>query len=584
MQPNQDQDDSSAGIDLNDYFKKKADNAQENSIGFEKKGNKQADEPSWKQVTGEVLTQAGLGAAQAFTWPADVIKLGALFNSLGEMNALEAEAAEDGIPFDRPAYIKGVMESSRYVPTQKGAEEAFEHFSGISLEPKSEWGRRARQGAALFTLGTGTIAKKALSAATGVATTLLAKSLGASEGAGELIGDVVSVSPQAIEKGVKALTKEGKTAEKFELPFLEYMQRQKAPTFGAKITANNERILNEKMKQSSAEALHKIIKDEIPLSRYRDNGVDLNEFAKFAYDATKVKAASNPQKLNMNPFISKIDQEITHIQRSAPNPSDAQIASIMLLNRERDALAGSAPTSEQLINQHMNYNSNLKSLYKKPEFSGAENEIRTTYEFLKKGLVETMERQGQADVANMFKASNKIYHDSLKLTQSENIIAKAFPDEGWNPKALNKLLNSSKGKILERNLGPRAIEDFREIANYGEQAQKKMRSLLTKGKGLNDAPSWGQLAPIVLFNSTLGKGLGFAKTIFEYANGVLLTRPATRKIYKRTLKNAAQGAFGALKKDFFQLEQEIEKQWGSVDNFMDNALLESNPVEPAHND
>lgn len=578
MQPELQQPEENDEFDLENYKTKRDQDMESDVFDMEAEKANAAQEPSWKQTVGEFFTQLGLGAAQAFTWPADVIKLGALTTSLGDMNTIEAEAAEQGIPFDKKAYVKGVMEASRFVPTQKDAEKAFEEISGISLEPETEIGKRTRQGAAIFALTPGGISRKATSAATGILSTEIAKGLGVGEGKAELIGDIASVSPNLLQKGARTLSaeaaKEAKIAERFELPFLQYMTKEKAPLLGAKITANNERIIRENFKESTYQALNKIVKNEIPLSKLRDKGVNLNEFAKSAYDATLLKAQQHYELLNTTPLINSIDKRINQIRAKAPNPSEAQQTSINLLERERNALEGANPTSEQLINQHFNYNQNLKSIYKKPEFTGAEDEIRTTYEFLKKGLLDTIEKQGNKDVAHMFRASNHIYHESSKLAQSENMLAKAFPEEGWNAKSINKILNSRKGPILERNLGKKAVEEIREIANYGERAQEKMQKFITKSKGLEEIPTWGQLAPLILFHGPLAKAVGFAKPITGWVNGWLLTRPATRKAYGNILRNAAKGSFSPMKKDFAKLEESINQEWGDVDTFMDSVMQE----------
>jgi hypothetical protein len=87
----------------------------------------------------------------------------------------------------------------------------------------------------------------------------------------------------------------------------------------------------------------------------------------------------------------------------------------------------------------------------------------------------------------------------------------------------------------------------------------------------NEVKSWGQLAPMVFLPHNLnGAMLAIARPVAKHIQGKLLTRPATREIYKLTLKHAAEGSFNLIKKDFANLEREIVKEWGTVDDFMDD--------------
>jgi hypothetical protein len=555
---------------------------QSRAFNMAEEAEKQSDNaPGFWGTVGDIFTQAGRGALKVFTWPADVIKLGMIGEGLSDIDELEEAFQKAGKPFDRQQYIKSVLEMSEFIPTQELAEQGLEKLTGISLEPKSEFGRRAKQFSELVGFTRGGLAKKLTSATTGVAATEALKAAGVGEGKAELIGDVASLSPSLVERAPRTLSKASteieKTAQKHALPFLEYMAREKEPIIKGRLYKNTEARLKDKFKLSTKEAINRIISNEIPMKRLRERGINLEALGEHAYQVTEQMARAKPKQINTDQIVKNIDREILRIKHLAPSPSDAQKAAIDLLERERDVMKVSQPSSEQLINQHKNYNADMKSIYKKPEFSGKEEQARKTYEFLKNELVDAMAQQGNADVANAFKAANKIYHETSKLKQTESLINKAFNGETYNPKKLDKLLASKNGNFLRRNMSAAAIKDLEEIAKYGKEAEEKISKFidLHNPSVINEIKTWGQLAPLVFLPHSLqGKILAVSRPVAKHVQGKLLTRDATREIYKTTLKHASEGSFNLLKKDFVNLEKEIAKEWGSVDDFIDDTLDE----------
>lgn len=541
-----------------------------------------ANEPSFMEKVGDFFVQAGRGALKAYTWPLDLLKLGMIGEGLSDLDELEETFAKAGKPFDRQDYIRSVFEQSQYIPSQELLEKSFEDVTGINItKPKSEPAKAIKQGAELFSFAPGKGINKLASAATGVATTQGLKAAGVGENKAEIIGDIASIGPQLVEKTAtkipQAAQKAQKTATQHSLPFLEFMVKEREPALKGRLLKNTEKRLQNEFHLTAKDALNKIVRNEIPIKRLRERGVNLDALAEHAYQVTESLARKHPKKLNTDQIVKNIDSEILRIQQLAPSPSDSQKAAIGLLEKERDILKIEKPTSEQLINQHKNYNADMKAIYKKPEFSGKEEQVRKTYEFLKNELVDTIEHQDSPDIANAFKAANKIYHEKQKLTQTESLLAKAFPGDTYNPKMLDKLLASKQGNFLRRNIGESAIKDLEDIAQYGKEAEQRMAKFidLRSPAVLEEVKQWGQLAPFVFLPHNLQAALlGLAKYTSRHVQGKLLTRPALRETYKLTLKHAAEGSFNLLKKDFANIEKEIAKEWGSVDAFMDDVMSE----------
>lgn len=540
----------------------------------------EAGKPTWAQTIGDVFVQSGRGVLKAFTWPADVLKAGMIGSALSGIDELEDEFERAGRPFNREELTKSVYNTAEFFPTQELAEKGIEKATGFSFEPKTELGRKAGQTAQIATLNPGSLAKKALAGATAAGTTYGLEQAGV-PGA-EIIGDVVGSSTSALRKVPKVISDKAKdslkTAQKHALPFLEYMNQENAPWIRGKLFKKTEERLKQEFNVSNKQALDKILTNEIPIKALKDKGINLDVMAEEAYTKAISQASKDPKLIKTDQIVKNIDQEIAYIKSKAPNPSDAQKTAIQILENERDILQVATMNSEQLINQYQNYNSNVKGIYRKPQFSGVEEEVRQTYKFLNEQLVQSLEHQGQKETATYFKEANKIYHAKSQLNQSESILSKAFDGGNYSPQKLQSILNSkNKRKFLERNLGKGAVQEIQDIAEYGVKATENIGNFIKLDSPfvLNEITTWGNLAPLVFMPGNLaGPLMTVARPIAERVQGKLLTRPALRETYKMTLKHAAEGQYNLLKKDFFKLEEGIAKEWGDTQTFIDEAMQE----------
>lgn len=576
--------DSLEMIDLEDESRKDDNEFESDLIDLDKaKEQDKKNEPSFTEKAADLFVQGGKGVLRAFTWPLDILKLGMIGEGLAGADELEELYFKAGKAdeFDRDAYIKDVLETSEFIPTQDFAEKQLEKGTGFSLKPKSELGNLVDQGATIATLSPGGALKKGASALTAMATTGTLKSLGVGDEKAELAGDLTSLGPQFIKKVPRMLSKEAKnleqTAQKHVLPFLEMMTRENAPRVKGKISEATSKNLKNEFKLSTEEAINKVQRNEFMLKRMQENGVNLEDLARHAYDQTERLAARNPKVFNTTPMVNNIEAEINRIKKLAPSPSEAQKTAIELLENQRDAMKVASPNSQQLVQQHKNYNADMKSIYKKPEFSGKQEEIRKSYEFLKKQTVDLMKNQGNQATAHSFEAANKIFHQKSMLEETQKILEKGFKNGEYSPKKLQSVLEGRDSKFLKRNMSPSAIQDIKDIAKYGVEAEKKMSQFIqiADPNVINSIASWGQLAPLLFLPSKAkGAALAIAKSLSERTQGKLLTSDATRNIYKATLKHAAEGSFQLLKKDFHLLEQAISKEYGDVDNFIDKMMEE----------
>jgi len=79
--------DDDFGIDLASYEKEKDENLEDSFIDMESYAQeKNEKKPGFWETAGDVFTQAGRGALKAFTWPADVLKLGMIGEGLSDLD------------------------------------------------------------------------------------------------------------------------------------------------------------------------------------------------------------------------------------------------------------------------------------------------------------------------------------------------------------------------------------------------------------------------------------------------------------------------------------------------------------------
>jgi len=540
----------------------------------------EAKEPTWWDAAKEAGLQSAAGLGQAYTWPLDMLKLAVIGEGLSDIDELEDAFKKAGKPFDRNKYIQTVMEQGEFIPTQELLERSIDEKFGTNIaEPKTKTGKFFNKLFFLGGLARGKgLGKAAKSGVTGATTTAALREAGAPELVAELGGDVTS-GLATLEKEARKFSPEiqkaVELADKRGLPLTEAIVRESLPEH-AKISPRRKKALEKNLGTSSEEAIQSIIEDKIPVAQLRKEGKDINALEDLAYENANELAAKYPEKMSTKELVSDIDREINRIKSLAPSPSEAQKASIRILENEKEALASSPANAAQLIQQTRNYNSNVKSIYRKAEYSGVEEEVKNTYAFLNDRIRNTIEREGAADVVAANRAANKLFAENASLARSEGIISKAFQNGEYKPKKLNQLLeNKNTGSQLRKDLGVDGVKELKQIAEYGQKAQIATSQFANSAKHKYKIGDWGPLAGFLLAKIPLvGAAAITAKPMWDYVRGYLLTRPASRKTYANIVKNAAQGSFSNMAKDFSTLEDQIIDDFGSIEEFMKQGVKE----------
>lgn len=107
-------------IDLESYAEQEAVDDMAGDIDMAEYADSPEDQSAtWWDVAKDVVVQPGLGLAAAFTWPADVLKIGMVGEALSDVDELEEAFKKEGKEFNKSEYLKNVAETSEFIPTQK---------------------------------------------------------------------------------------------------------------------------------------------------------------------------------------------------------------------------------------------------------------------------------------------------------------------------------------------------------------------------------------------------------------------------------------------------------------------------------
>lgn len=600
------EDEEEGTFNASDYLKEQQslEDAEDLEGTFSAKEYKESDEAkeaTWWDSLKEAGLQSAAGLGQAFTYPLDILKMAMIGEGLTDIDDLEEAFEKSGKPFDRNKYIQTVLEQGQFIPTQSMLEEYIDDKLRTNIEnPKTKTGKFFNK---LFFLGGlhrgKGVTKAAIGGATGATTTAVLKEAGVPEFVAELGGDVTG-GLATLEKQARNFTAEQKRimkiSEKHGLPLMEFMIGDTSGS-SAKISPKRKAAFEKDLGMTTEDAIGKIVEGKIPISKLREQGKDLQILEDEAYDIATELAKKHKSPMDTSEIISDIDREISRIKSLAPSPSEAQEAAIGVLETEKKKLTapikkapeilgtdgksiptpaqpkGKTASAEQLIEQTRNYNSNVKGIYKKAEFSGAEDEVKNVYAFLNDRIRNTIQNQGGEELVKAHKAANSIFAQNASLARTEGLLAQAFPNGEYSAKKLNQLINSKKGAILRRDIGEEGIKQLRDIAEYGQKAQKTTAQYANSAKHKFNIGDWGPLAGFILAKvPPAGAAAVAAKPMFDYVRGYMLTRPIARKTYANIMKNAANGSFKNMAKDFSILENEVIKEFGSMDDFMKQGI------------
>jgi hypothetical protein len=490
-----------------------------------------------------------------------------------EIEHLEKIAKREGVEFDKEAYMKAAETALKNIPTVSNIATKLEEKTGIPLEPKT-------------------------------GTQHLIRFL---SGFTKPSSEISKISPEA-----KAIQE---TAEEFKLPKYKGMELEKEPLIKPVIGEKKQLELTKKFDEASKKAIENIVEQKIPIKKMRENGINLEEAYTTAFKQTRATAEKmGNQSIDYNNVIRWINKEIKNIKSTSPSISDNQRAYINILKKEKNALlnppkiepakevskllsSSGEPllaakpekllpreikhaNADQILNQYQNFNSNIKSIWKKPEFTGTQNAVKNAYAGLKEQFIKSIEKTNP-ELAKELKFANKIFHETSKLNETEKIINKAF-ENGYNVNKLSKIIKTKRDRsFLERNIGKDGVKDLIKIAKYGEMAQEKVFNQLKNPMNIREYIE--KMTPLDLMLIVGYKGhiklpFTLSKAVVQRAQGYLFTRDTTRNNLINYLVEASK--LGKNPKGMInaatRLNKSIEDEFGSENELLEMSS-ENNP-------
>lgn len=561
------------------------------------------------------------GYLKKYTYPADILQLA----GVGE--ALDPEFIEDlqrihereGIPFDEAKYREKVAEAAKTFPTQANIERAVEERTGLPLQPKSTLDKLLNLAGTAGGFQQGSLVQKAIAAGTAPAVSELAQSLGVPESVADIGGLAVAGGAGAGKLAEKLLTPEQQTmrqiAGKHGLPTYGGMEVETPKITPVVSKGKQEKLASELSKKSEA-AIDEVISKQLPLNEAEKLGVSPEAVYERSYkrmDETakaidKEIAAGTKKPIDIQPVLNWIKKEVNKIEKSAPSLSTPDKVKLKILKDEYRSLSNKPQVSPpeavklldihgkplpvpkkgrtpkeinatQTIDQTRNYNENVRDLYKKPEFTGAQQEVRETYAQLNDQLQQAIRESGETDLARQLWFGNQVFHESSKVNQVQNILAPAL-EHGYSASKMATILRSkSNKKFLERSLGKGAVKDLIDIAHYGKQAEnlvfKRLKNPKTIGEYLTNLTPLK--ASLLFFKHAALPGVAMlgetTKGTSQRIAGLLFTKPATRRAYVGFLKGAMKGK-GSFTKASEELSKAIADEFGDEENLIKIASRE----------
>ena len=521
---------------------------------------------SLKEIPNNLAGQIALGFTQAVTSPLDLMKLMMQGAALESVDELQEIAEKEGKEFDYDKAKKKALEDvETSIPTLSMAEKWLQE-QGISTEPQ------------------GTVQK-------------------ITRGIAELTG----VTPRQMSLKRKSISPETKalqeTAEKHGLRKFEGMSNEKPPKITPLVTPEKEKKLAEELGETTKKAIDDMISQKIPVKKMRDQGVNLEDAYTTAYKSARKTASEMGDKpVDLSEMVKWIDSEIKRVKGISPSLGQSEQAYIKVLKKEKAGLTSKSNpkeiithgpegevirqvekskitqkplTAEQSLNQYQQFNDNVKGIYRKPEFAGAENAVRKAYGNLNEKLIWSIEKTNP-ELAKELKFANKIFHETSKLEQVEGILSKSFKN-GYSPKKLSTSLSNKRERaFLERNLGKDSINSLEDIAKYGQEAEKRVFANLKNPKTAKEylekmTPL--QLGLIIGYKGHVGLPFYVGKEAMQRIQGHLFTRNKTKKAMIDYIKTASQIGKSpeSLLPSANKLSQAIKDEFGSEEELIEIA-------------
>jgi hypothetical protein len=488
--------------------------------------------------TARTLSQIPLGAAQRFTWPADVIKL----LSEGASREQLAQLAEEEPELKGPVAESARQRAMEYIPTQGSLEQFIEEKTGAPITPQNKLQKGIRLGstaAAFRPKAPLTAGVTAPAVATGL------EAAGVPEQVAEPVGLVASgvVPSPSISKVIKP---SGLPARRFE-----------SVTKPTKVTPGRYEKIHETVEQDFRKIADQLLEKNPTYSAMKQDNL-FKEKISDLFDKVEDLSENIPGKLHTEDLRDALRKRYSEREVKGITPDEFEKA----FRRELRAINKSIPFDEmsakQMVDQFRKNNKALKELFepgKSSAYNRAKKESLLEYNRAIEDVIN--KKYPDSEFKDLFEFTNKRWQEINDIEEVDKFMADMFEGKVNYAKA-KELFRKDKEYIarpFKRILGEQGYQDFKALTEDLLSSEKAMSYIKeAKNAGFADL---AKLAGTYLIHPKLAAGkllLEHGKIAFQ----MLLDKPQLAVTWKSALDNLKSGKFEAATRDFTKLDNEVK--------------------------
>lgn len=511
--------------------------------------------------TARTLSQIPLGAAQRFTWPADVIKL----LSEGASREQLAQLAEEEPELKGPVAESARQRAMEYIPTQGSLEQFIEEKTGAPITPQNKLQKGIRLGstaAAFRPKAPLTAGVTAPAVATGL------EAAGVPEQVAEPVGLVASgvVPSPSISKVIKP---SGLPARRFE-----------SVTKPTKVTPGRYEKIHETVEQDFRKIADQLLEKNPTYSAMKQDNL-FKEKISDLFDKVEDLSENIPGKLHTEDLRDALRKRYSEREVKGITPDEFEKA----FRRELRAINKSIPFDEmsakQMVDQFRKNNKALKELFepgKSSAYNRAKKESLLEYNRAIEDVIN--KKYPDSEFKDLFEFTNKRWQEINDIEQVDKFMADMFEGKVNYAKA-KELFRKDKEYIarpFKRILGEQGYQDFKALTEDLLSSEKAMSYIKeAKNAGFADL---AKLAGTYLIHPKLAAGkllLEHGKIAFQ----MLLDKPKLAVTWKNAIDSLKSGNFPEAEKQFKTLDDQVKAY--ALKNFGERKAPTTETIEKGKN-
>ncbi|HEY3527470.1 MAG TPA: hypothetical protein VGK47_14840 [Nitrososphaeraceae archaeon] len=513
------------------------------------------EESLLKQV-GRWLSQAPLGFAQA-TVPgivsnlAQMIGVGSALDE-EELEQLEKIHAQQGIPFDREAYMQSLQQASEMFPTPSNIARMTEEATGLPLTPKTKGQKLLQLGVSAGKFNPGAASQKLASGGIAAGTAYGLEEAGVPEPLAEMFGLGAS--------GAGRLSPEieiGKVAKPSGLPARQFEKLQQPRIVSEKKIGQ----INKKLEQDFKSISEKII-EESPIGETAENlrnDPTFKQSSRELLNQAQQIADSIPESISSKSIKKELaDTAAKKVKGYALSEYDKKYMSYMK-DAIEDIITEKA-TAGELVEQYRKNNSALGE-YFEPGASKASNRAkRDALLDQNRAIAQLMEKSfPESELVPVFKEGNSRWSKIMDVETIDDFVNDIF-GEKINYKKMHDFFDKEGySRIFKRALGEKGYTEFEQLMKdmlTSENAYK----MLNIGKKKGFFQHVGEMATAFVIHPGLAKAKGvydLSKYAYRSLINSMLDKPEIGIKFNKAIKEIKKGKFAEAEKDFDDIQVEI---------------------------